>query len=536
VALYRLLDVLPVFEGDARVTRLFTLVPGSDFGTDALAAVSAAGGRTVPWAEACERSFDLILTASPKGALQLLRGDRVLLPHGAGFGKTIPSEGSADAASGLDPAYLLPQGDRLVLHALAHPDQVAQLRAASPRAAARATVVGDPTLDRLLASRPLRESYRRSMGTGSRQLVVLASTWGPESLLRQRPDLPAELAACLPFDTHQLAMIVHPNERSALGEFDLAERLAPALTAGMMLPAGFEEWAAVLVAADVLVTDHGSAALYFAALGDRPIVSVYDGRCEVIPRSPVDGLLKAVPRLQQAADLRAVTEGYGARTGRAETAVRQAFAEQGRALTRLRRELYALLGLTTPVVAVWPRTLPAPAPPPRLPAAFDVHVHAEDRGVRVERIAAGLGPAGHHLAVEYGAVGEHFVRTAGLLYRRATAPPPGPHHEGWTAADWSAFALDEYAGCTTAAVVLPDGACVLRRRGDTTVRTMRVAPATHGGKIVQTDPAAALSAVHAAPTVSDQPLESGTFTCLIGHHTFEVTLTPAEQDEASRWV
>src|SRR5689334_12915949 len=38
-ALHRLLDVLPVFEGDSRITTRFTLVPGSHFDVDALAAL-----------------------------------------------------------------------------------------------------------------------------------------------------------------------------------------------------------------------------------------------------------------------------------------------------------------------------------------------------------------------------------------------------------------------------------------------------------------------------------------------------------------
>ncbi|MFI0937362.1 translation initiation factor 2, partial [Streptomyces sp. NPDC021020] len=534
VAMYRLLDVLPVFEGDARITRRFTLVPGSAFGTDALAAVGAAGGRTVPWEEACERPYDLILTASPKGALQLLSGKRVLLPHGAGFGKALPAEGSAMIASGLDPAYLPQDDQHLVLHALAHPGQIAQLAAAAPHAAPRATVVGDPTLDRILASRSLRDGYRRALGTGGRRLVVLASTWGEQSLLERRPRLAAELAAVLPVDAYQLALVVHPNARAALGDFDLAERLAPARAAGLAVGAGYEEWAALLVAADVLVTDHGSVALYFAAGGpERPVLAACDGGGEVIPGSPIDMLLAGVPRLARAADLPGELAAYGpAVAGRA---ARAAFAEDrlGRSLPRLRAELYALLGLDPPAGTVRPRPLPPPAPPARLPAAFDVHVHRTGGGVRVERVPAGLGPAGHHLAVEHGTAGEHFARTAGVLYRRAAAPGPGPHRESWTAEGWTGAVLDDYAGCHTAAAILPDGTCVLRRRGDPALWALRTAPAAHAGRVVHPDPAAALSAVHAAPATLTAPLHAGTYDCLIGDRAFRLTLGPALPAQAA---
>ncbi|MFF3735053.1 hypothetical protein ACFYXM_33440 [Streptomyces sp. NPDC002476] len=209
VALYRLLDTLLAFSGDERLTRLFTLVPGSDFDIDTLSVIDAVKGRVLPWEEACRRTYDLVLAASPKGELDRLRGTRVLLPHGAGFNKSIPGEGRADSASGLDPRYLAPNedGTPITLHALAHPDQVARLAAVGPEAAERARVIGDPTLERVLASLSLRDRYRAALGTGPRTLLVLASTWGPDSLLHRRPGLPAELATHLPHDEYQLALI-----------------------------------------------------------------------------------------------------------------------------------------------------------------------------------------------------------------------------------------------------------------------------------------------------------------------------------------
>jgi hypothetical protein len=534
VALYRLLDTLPVFSGDARVARFFTLVPGSDFSVDALAAITAAGARTVAWSEACRRSFDLILTASPKGELRLLHGDRVLLPHGAGFGKAIPAEGSARAASGLDPAYLRPDDDVLALYALAHPEQVARLAEISPRAAERARVVGDPTLERLLASRSRREHYREVLGTGSRRLIVLASTWGPESLLRRRPDLPAELISRLPYDACQLALIVHPNERSLLSDYELRERLAPALSAGLVLPEPYEGWAALLVAADAMICDHGSAALYFAAFRDRPVVSAYDGGAELIPGSPIAALLSGVPRLEHSADVQRALGAY--RPGSTITAARSAFAEQGHALEHLRRELYELLGLTPleqPVVA---RPLPPPAPAARTAAAFDVHARVTGHQVGVERMPAGNGPAGHHLAAEHSAAGERHIRTAAVLYRRARPAAATPYGHAWTADAWTAHALAEYPGSRLAAVVLTDELCALRLRGDGRLWALRIEPHVDGdGSVARTDPAAALSAVHTWRTANGRmPTED--LECLIGEHTHRIRISVATEDVAGRLV
>ncbi|WP_416237989.1 translation initiation factor 2 [Streptomyces sp. FT1] len=262
VALHRLLDVLPVFDGDDRVRVRFTLVPGSRFDVDALTALDRTGARTMPWQEAISTRHDLVLTASPKGDLHLLPGPRALLPHGAGFGKALGDEGSADVPSGLD--HLLADGEPWAdLHALAHEEQALRLARHCPEARP-AVVVGDPTADRLLRSLPAREEYRAAVGTGPRHLVVLSSTWGPESLVARRPGLAAELLALLPHAAYQVALVLHPNAHSRTGGFDLARWMAPALRAGLVLARPHEEWAALLVATD----PRGPAAHAFAHQGE----------------------------------------------------------------------------------------------------------------------------------------------------------------------------------------------------------------------------------------------------------------------------
>ncbi|ARF71159.1 translation initiation factor 2 [Kitasatospora albolonga] len=541
VALYRLLDVLPVFAGDGRISPSFTLVPGSEFSADALAAVDGSGARIVPWEQALTTSYSLVLVASPKGDLRLLHGHRVLLPHGAGFSKTIRGEGSPGSASGLDPKYLLPggatgaaeeeeEGGWATVHALAHPHQVDRLRAASPRDGEQARVVGDPTLERLLASHSLRDRYRAALGTGARQLVAIASTWGPESLLRRRPGLPAELAAVLPHDTHQLALVVHPNERARIGDFELREHLAPALDAGMALVGAHEQWAATLIAADALITDHGSAALYYAAVADRPVLGACDGGDELIAGTPMARLLGSVPRLGPAGEIHRQLTAY--RPGAGRDAARAAFAEQGHALDRMKELLYRLLGLPAPSAPVEPRTLPAAAPTTRTPAAFDVFVDRDGDRVRVDRVPAHAGPPGHHLAVEHGAAGERSVRSAGLLYRRALAAGPGPLDTAWTAGGWSAHALGRYPGCRAAAAVLPCGTGVLRVRGDDRLFAVRIEPVAEDGRVVRADPAAALSAVHSWVAKREDPPAS--FHCLLGHRAFRVLVSPATEAEQDR--
>ncbi|MEU4046825.1 translation initiation factor 2 [Streptomyces antibioticus] len=536
VALYRLLDVLPALSGDHRITRRFTLVPGSDYDTDTLAAIDALGGRTVPWAEACERSYDLVVTASPKGDLHLLRGPHVLLPHGAGFNKSIPGEGSADSASGLDPEFLRRaarnEGAPIALHALAHPDQVATVTAVDPTSASRAKVIGDLTLERVLASSPLRDRYRAALGTGARTLLVLTSTWGPESLIRRHPELPARLAQQLPYDEYQLALIIHPNERSLLGTYELTERLAPALDAGMILAGAHDEWASVLIAADALATDHGSAALYYcAAAEDRPVVSVHGGGGELIPGSPMGVLLDRIPQLERAEDIIEALRAY--RPGPGKAAAEAAFAPPGDAVERLRTEVYALLGLTPPTHRAAPRPLQIPAPSRRVPAAFDVHVEATTNdGVRITRHPVGTGgPPGHHLAVEHGAASEQLARSAGLLLRRPLlAPTATPVDLAWTADGWTRHTLSAYPGCRAAAALLPSGESLLRVRGHEQPYTVRAEPLTEGERIVRLDPSVALSAAHAR--LLARPGEKpARLNCHIGERTFRITFSAATETE-----
>ncbi|WP_229377301.1 translation initiation factor 2 [Streptomyces sp. VRA16 Mangrove soil] len=514
---------------------MFTLIPGSEFGADTSAAIESVGGRTVPWSEARQGVYDLVVTASPKGDPGRLRGPHLLLPHGAGFNKSLPREGRADSASGLDPAYLSRSRDDapITLYALAHPDQLARLAATVPHAADGAKVVGDPTLDRILASRGRRDRYRDALGTGARTLIVLTSTWGPHSLLRQRPELPARLAGHLPHDEYQVALIVHPNEWSELGSYDLAQRLEPALSAGLLLPRPRDEWASVLVAADAVVTDHGSTALYFTAASDGPVVSACRGGGELITGSPMDVLLRSVPEL---GDHERIEDALDAcRPGPGRTAARAAFAHQGETLRRLRAELYALLDLDPPPLSPSVPLLPSPAPAARVPTGFDVTADVlDDTTVRIARHPVGLGAPGHHLAVEYGAASEQLMRSAGLLYwyaGAATALAPRARLS-WTFEGWADHVLTEYPACRTTAALLPAGRCLVRVRGHDRSYVARVGPSRAGGRVARVDPAAAVSALHAwLGATGGRPPADARLTCVTGERSHPVSLRVATAEE-----
>ncbi|WP_435851442.1 translation initiation factor 2 [Streptomyces thermolilacinus] len=527
-ALHRLLDVLPVFEGDPRVVTRFTLVPGSDFGLDALAALERSGARTVRWDDALAARHDLILAASPKGGIHRLSGPRVLLPHGAGFNKSVHGDGSHGTPSGLDPHYLHFRGRPWAdLHALAHEEQVARLESRSPLAASRSVVVGDPTLDRLLASAPHRDDYRDALGTGPRRLVVVTSTWGPESLLARRPGLAAELTELLPHDGFQVALVLHPNEHSALGAFDLSRRLGPALAAGLLLAAPYEEWAALLVAADAVVTDHGSTALYAAALG-VPVVNAYDGGDELLPGSPMARLLDSSPRFTTAASLEGALRSARSTDNRALAA--DAFAHQGGALTRLREQLYRLLGLTLPPGAPDPPAFPRPAPAFRRPHALAVRATVTGDRVAVARFPAHSSQPAHHLAAEYPGAGPRALQSAAVLWRRAGDRAAPLQRTAWTAGGWTAHALEESPACRTAAAVLARDRVLLRSRS-AGLLTARVEPCRSGGRVSYPDPSAVVSAVYAWLGARTGHTAAATVVCDTGPVAVRVHLDSVRRDD-----
>nr|WP_232247402.1 translation initiation factor 2 [Kitasatospora azatica] len=529
-ALHRLLDALPVFEGDTRITTRFTLVPGSEFDLDALAALERSGARCLSWEEACRRPHDLVLSASPKGALWALSGPRVLLPHGAGFNKAISGEGSPRIPSGLDPHYLLADGEPLAaLHALAHGDQLARLTESCPPAAARATVVGDPTLDRLLRSLTARDSHRAALGTGERRLIVMTSTWGPESLLARRPELPLALLTALPVDAYQFGLVLHPNEFSRTGSFDLSRQLAPALRAGLLLARPHEEWAALLVAADAVITDHGSTALYAAAAG-RPVIGAYDGGSELMAGSPMAGLLARAPRLTGPASLPEALEAARATDVRASADA--AFALPGRSLPHLRRELYRLLGLRSRAVPVAPHPFPLPTTTPQQPTALAVRAQPAGRRIVIERFPCDTSSAVHHLAAAYPQAGPRQLQSAAVLWTRADPDARAPHASSWTAAGWTARILDEAPGCRTAAAILTSERCLLRHRR-AGLLSLRIESCRADGRVRRVDPAAVVSAVHAwlGANPGWVPPASASLSCELGPLTVQVELAEADEED-----
>ncbi|MET9291626.1 hypothetical protein [Streptomyces sp. NPDC003077] len=415
----RVLETLPtLLRGDSRIAVVFAHDPTSAFSDGVLDLLYDSGCRVMPWSDVGAVEPDLILSASENVDVPEGRCPVLVLPHGIGFQKQVPdSRSPRTRLSGMVPDALLASGRAWL--AISHPDQEEQLRAAHPATADRTVLVGDPCFDELARSLPRADAYRRALGAADgRRLVVLSSTWGPTSLLGRDPELPARLLAALPYDEYRVAAIVHPNVWSWHGSWQVRTAQAAALDAGLLLMPTVHAWRPALVAADVVIGDHGSVTLYGAALG-KPVLLAAFGE-DAVSGTAVARLGQAAPRLDPLVDLVGQIESAIREHGadRYEEIAKLAFSAPGQALSRLRTTVYRLLELPEPTTGPPPLpALPRPEPPAEPVTSWQVtaSAHPEDGQwvITVRRHPASVADSG-----------------AGTDDRAVTGSGPGPEETG----------------------------------------------------------------------------------------------------------
>jgi hypothetical protein len=222
-------------------------------------------------------------------------------------------------------------------------------------------VAGDPCLDRLTASLPLRGAYRQALGTDGRMLVAVSSTWGPGSLLEQHPELPSRLADELPASGYQLAAITHPNTWHFHSPRQIRAWYADSARRGLVIVPPEAEWRAVLAAADVLIGDHGSVTSYAAAAGVPVTLAAFPSD-EVDAQSQVAHLAKIAPRFRPDRPVGPqLDQAAAAWNPRLHAAFRaEVTSAPGGAARTIRTAMYQLLHLAEPVTP--PGTMPVPVP------------------------------------------------------------------------------------------------------------------------------------------------------------------------------
>ncbi|MGW5674645.1 hypothetical protein ACWEV4_06105, partial [Streptomyces sp. NPDC003860] len=426
---------------------------------------------------------------------------------------------TAPPVFGLAPEWLLHRGRPLAAATvLSHPEQLARLTAACPEAAPTAAIAGDPCYDRILAALPHRDRFRRALGVGPHQrLVVLNSTWSTRGLLNDAlPRLLPRLASELPADEYRTAAVLHPNIWYGHGPGQVRAWLDRARRAGLVTVSPLDAWRQAIVAADCVIGDHGSVTYYAAAVGTPVLLGAFPsdddhGADSVLdPASPVAALGRTAPALRgpgRAGDLRAQIDraidthapdryaGLAALTS----------SVPGESAALLRRLFYGLLGLPEPghgPALLDPLPLPAYEPAER---TAPVRVFTRILGTDPARVAVVRhsetgpdDPAGDaaddadaaHTAVHEDTRDPGRLRVADVIVRHGPADDPrvGPP------AAWTAEVLARHPYCRLAVWVDGPDRCVVRTRSGRLVR-LRAQPGADG-RTDLTDPAAYASALH----------------------------------------
>jgi hypothetical protein len=360
-----LLDFLPEILSDPRVQILFTVEDedtSSVFHQGARSVLQNAEVAVIPWRQAIETEFDLAVCSTHSASTQNLRSRLLITLHGAGFGKltTIRSGGALPLPQDPSGNLALSRLPKTTV-ALSHPEQVSLFPDFGPEV--RMLVTGDPAYDRLLASLPFRQQYRSAFElVGSQRLIVLSSTWAPNSQFASYPELALRLSSELPVDEYRIAMILHPNIWTGHSPWQLRTWLKDARQAGVtIVPPNDHSWRGSVVAADALIADHGSVAFYAAAIG-IPILKLAFSIGELIKDSPIARLGCIAPSFEPHEDYRTQLEEaiqtHNPMRYRAE--VDRMFAEAGRCLVITQQAIYELLNLAPPTRI--PRTLPVSPP------------------------------------------------------------------------------------------------------------------------------------------------------------------------------
>ena len=365
----RLMDIAALLQGDLRVQLMFT-VPPNVFNRGAARMLADRGAPLVPWEHAVGESFDLAVTAN-FGHIESIDAPVAVFSHGASRNSlarprrrgALPVVGPV---LGFSPSELI-RGGMLVPSALAlgHDRELQLLEEGCPQALPVAQVVGDPCYDRLISGGGMRESYRSALGLGPGQrLVVVTSTWRPNSLLGSATPLLERLVRELPEPEYRVVLLTHPNIWAAHGEYQLRAWLAPYAARGLVVAGPEADWQPLLLAADWIIGDHGSVTLYGAATGVPVLLGAFPQQ-DVHPHSGAAALGALAPRLSDRAPIRAQLE-YAADAFDTDAMARVAAlisSEPGGFARHARRLLYGLLEMGQPAT---PASLPAAPLPARL--------------------------------------------------------------------------------------------------------------------------------------------------------------------------
>ncbi len=364
----RLLDVVSLLETDLRVQVVFTVPHTTERWHGVEEFVRGLHGLILPWDQAVAHRFDLVLAASHRHLAEV-HGPILLVGHGAGRVKprkhSRKAGGASERTTGVDRELLTFRGRVLpAVLGLGTDDEVRLLRERCAEAVPNAVVAGDICLDRMRASRHLREVYRRALGvTPGRRLVVVSTTWFTDSAFGRLPELYRSVVDALPAQRFAVAGVLHPNVWAVHGRRQVSAWLSAAVACGLLLVPPESGWQATMLAADWVIGDHGSTTGYAAATGCPVTLASTCGE-------PQEGSVADVVRthtapLDLARPLPEQAEVARMRAGRLAVAATAAITSRpDRSAEILRDAMYRLLELSVPADPAMLPPLPVPRPLP----------------------------------------------------------------------------------------------------------------------------------------------------------------------------
>jgi hypothetical protein len=351
----RLVELLPLLDGDHRVQAVFTTPYDDETWQGTFEYVSSLDCLTLPWKQARQHKWDLVLTASHRH-IEQVDGKLFVLPHGAGnlMSRRYSRKAGRPAwpTTGLD-AELLTYRGRLLPAALAltHQEELKALRGYCPEAVPTAVVAGDLCLDRMVASRQYRQHYRTALGVSDdAELVTISSTWSGESTFGRHLDLYSRLLE-EGGGRLKVAAVLHPMIWAVHGAWQVRAWLSRAVRLGLMVIPPHAGWQATMLASDHVIGDHGSTTAYAAAIG-RPVHLASQPDGNIRSGGIADIVAREAPHLVHTKPILPQLRQNRPRT---RTRVADAITScPGSAAEILRASMYRLLGLDEPP---WPAPL-----------------------------------------------------------------------------------------------------------------------------------------------------------------------------------
>ncbi|NUT99707.1 MAG: hypothetical protein HOY78_47620, partial [Saccharothrix sp.] len=421
-----------------------------------------AGCDVLGWQNATKTEFHAIIAAHASQALHELRGPILTIAHGAGYPRIVPeTTGSWNSPTGVARSQLVHDGRVIPAKiGLSHPEQFGLLARTCPEALDRCVVIGDPVADQLRASTALRDRYRAGLGVGpDERLVLVTSTWGPNSALAAGPDLPQRLLAELPLGRYRVALVQHWNISQGHSRYEVRQQFRDGTRCGLITVPPDQSWQAALIAADVVIGDHGSVTFYGVALG-KPLLLAGDGGCEVDPASANAEVWRKARPLDLDSALRPQVESALADGGdpTLQEITGRVLGRPGEAKVLVHRVLCDLMDLPTlaapPVEPVDPHEVASGEPVGAQVVTASVGLRHHVTLERFPHLLSGLRPdvdTAPMLVVDETVVDDSVRHNADVVVRTGVADDP----RGWVA-----DALADHPGAAVAAAATESGAVV----------------------------------------------------------------------------